>query len=881
MGAPAVTEGVLTFIFTDVVGSTRLWERAPEAAKASIARQEFMVREAVREHGGSVFKTVGDACCCVFQSPVDAARAAIAAGRALERESWPQAAGKVRVRFAIHSGTANAEDGDYFGSTLNRVSRLAAATNGGQILVSESTREMIAGRLDRECDFRDLGAHRLKDLAEPQKIFQIVAPGLPADFPPPASLDSRPNNLPSQLSQFIGRENEMETLRALLAEHRLVTVCGTGGIGKTRLALQTAADTIGKYADGSWIVRLDDADHPNLVAQLVAMALHVEEVPGQPLMQTLTDRLRNRSLFVLLDNAEHLLAATAVLVRALLENCPALAVLVTSREPLHVPGERVLRLARMSGQDAAGLFANRANVDEADPYVRHICERLDGLPLAIEIAAGRIGTLTAKQLDERLRSALPVLISKDASQEPRHQTLRATIDWSYRLLDAEERRLFSWLAVFEGGWTLEACETVAAGDRDAAPVDALLDALVEKSFVVGERDGDSMRFRLLETLREFALEKLGGDEEEAARRGHFEYFKSITGAWGTWASEREELEYLTALAAEMPNVRTALEWGLGREDTGPACEMVLKIAHFWQLRSMVAEARTWIARACSVAPDAATRAKLLRRASTLATIEDDYTSARELNLEALRLFRELDDKGGVAEALHNLAVIEQRSGSEEDAQRLYEQALRGFEETGHEVGTITAVYNLALTSLHRSDFAQSRAYLQRGVALCDKPYHADRLAQFWNLFGQVALAEGSLDEAEEAFQRGVQMKRVLGNRLDETEMTLNLAQLEIRREHWDAAASIALEALRRARDLQVVSLTIYSFEVLAVARLRAGDEPAARLAVSIAKGLRRDTHYTYNVAGEVGKDLAELSGVPAAQDATPERVRLIIDELTR
>jgi predicted ATPase/class 3 adenylate cyclase len=870
MAPASVAQGLCTFLFTDIVGSTRLWERAPQAARQALVRHYELIENAVEAHSGKIFKTVGDACCCVFEDPADAVRSAIAMQRALARESWPHDAGTLQIRVGIHTGEAIAEHGDYFGPTLNRVARLMSAAHGGQIVLSWATAEMLGEELESECALVDLGAHRLKDLAEPQHVYQIIAPGLEDDFPALASLDARPNNLPSQISPFIGRREELAQLRALLSENRLVTICGMGGIGKTRLALHAAADTIGAYADGSWIVRLTDVTDPALVPQTIASTLHVHGTPGETVSETLEQHLRDKTMFLLLDNAEHVLAATAQLAHTLLASCRGLTMLVTSRESLHVAGERVMRIGALTAVDADELFLSRAGLPAADEYVHHICSELDRLPLAIELAAGRIGALTARQLDARLHTIFPLLTSKDASLETRHRTLQATIEWSYRLLNPKEQRFFALLSVFEGGFTLEACEAVAWAGEEDDPAYALLDALVDKSFVTAEPLDDTMRYRLLESLHAFSRAKLHDSGETAtARKLHFAYFKALADRWGTWHSEEEEGTYLRALAPEIPNLRAALDWGLEREDPSPAFELLMKVALYWQQHCSTAEARTWLERGCRRAGDAPStlHAKMLRRASTFATIEDDYAAARELTARALRMFSDLGDRSGTAEALHNLAVIEQRSGSEEEAYRLYGEALVIFEETQHEIGTITALYNLAQTAKRRSELAAAKTYLERGMSLCTSPLHADRLATFWTLRAELAMHESAFDDAAQALERALEMKRALDDRHDQVEVLCNLAVLEIRRNNFQGATDYARDALQLARDLNVPSLLIGCFEVFAVLLNNTSRVMQAREIIAVAKAIRGERGYTYKIMSELVADLAAFSDVPPASDA--------------
>lgn len=882
MAPAAVAQGLLTFAFTDIVGSTQLWERVPEAARQAVARHYEIVRDAVSSNHGTIFKTVGDACCCVFDAPVDAVNASIAIQRGLESERWPKDAGSLRVRIGIHSGPAIVEAGDYFGPTLNRVARLTSAAHGGQILVSAATAQAVRESAEHEFVVTDLGAHRLRDLGEPQHIFQIGAAGLPQEFPPPASLDAHPNNLPSQLSTFIGRREEFDRLREMLSTSRLVTISGSGGVGKTRLALQAAAETIAAYADGSWIVRFEDISDPSLVAHAIASTLGVSAVAGEPLQQTLGRQLRERRTLLILDNAEHVLAATADIARRLLSDCPALTILITSREPVHIAGEQVLRIGRMVSDDAARLFVSRANLSRDDAYVRHICDELDGLPLAIELAAGRIGTLTTSQLDARLQDMLPVLASKDRSQESRHRTLQATIEWSYRLLNPKEQRFFAWLSVFAGGFTLEACEAVAWAGEEDDPAYELLDALVDKSFVSAEPAGDSMRYRLLEVLHRFAATKLRESSDEGTARAlHFDYFKALAERWGSWQSSEEEQAYISSFAHEIPNVRAALEWGVEREDPVPAFELLLKVALYWQQHCSIAEARAWLTRACSKAGGHPTvlHAKLLRRAATFATIEDDYAAARTLTEEALAMFRELGDLPGTAEALHNLAVIEQRSGSEDEAYRLYREALSIFERTGHEIGTITALYNLAQTCKRRGDSEAAKDYLERGMSLCTSVEHADRLATFWMLRAELAMQERAFDQARAALEQAIEMKRALDDRHDQVEVLCNFAVLQMRLGESESASRYARDALALARELDVPSLIIASFEVNAAVLLNTGHAETAKRVYAAAKALRSERGYVYGILDEIARDLARLSNLLPIEKVTRADVERVMDEL--
>ncbi len=499
--------GTVTFLFTDIEGSTTRWEHQRAAMQAALARHDDILRAAIEAHEGHVFKTVGDAFYAVFTSAPDALEAALAAQSPLQAEAWSEDVDTLRVRMALHTGTVQQRDGDYFGPPLNRVARLLSAGHGGQVLLSHVTRELVRDYLPPGAELRDLGEHRLKDLIRPEHVFQLVAPDLPADFQPLRTLDNRPNNLPLQLTPFIGRERELEVVRERLAQPdmRLLTLSGPGGTGKTRLGLQVAADLLDTFPDGVWFVNLAPISDPALVMPTIAATLGIAEVAGQSLLDTLKWYLRDKQMLLVLDNFEQVLPAAPV-VNDLLAAAPGLKVLVTSRALLGIYGEhdvavpplalpdlrRLPPLERLSQYEAVRLFIERAQAAKSDfaitgenaPAVAEICVRLDGLPLAIELAAARIRLLPPQALLQRLSSRLKLLTGGRRDLPARHQTLRGAIEWSYSLLDPVEQTLFARLAVFVGGRTLEAVEAVCNADGDLE-VDVLdgLASLVDKSLV--------------------------------------------------------------------------------------------------------------------------------------------------------------------------------------------------------------------------------------------------------------------------------------------------------------------------------------------------------------------------------------------------------------
>lgn len=618
----ALPAGTVTFLFSDIQGSTKLWEKHPHAMRLAVARHDALLRQTLEtEGGGCVFKTVGDAFHAAFDLPEAALGAALAAQQALHAEAWSLPEGQpLRVRLALHTGTAELRDNDYFGAALSRAARLLSAAHGGQTLVLETTASLLADSLPADAVLRTLGRHRLKDLAQPQEIFQLLHPSLPSEFPPPRSLESFSHNLPSQLTSFIGRETEMGEARALLGQSRLLTLTGMGGAGKSRLALQVAADVVDDYPDGVWLIELAPLSDPNLVPQAIASALGLREESDKRLAETLTDTLRPKSLLLILDNCEHLVDACARLADTLLRACPGLRLLATSREALDIGGETLFPLASLSlpsgpalppadmlrQYESVRLFVDRATAAQPAfrfsagnaPAVAQVCSRLDGIPLALELAAARVKVLSPEQIVSRLDDRFRLLSGGSRTALPRQQTLRALIDWSYDLLSPAEQALLRRLSVFAGGWTLEAAESVCAGEavEDWEVLD-LLSHLVAKSLVAVEPPEDGqVRYRLLENLRQYAGERLA-ETADAVRLPprHRDWFLNFAEEAELHLSGPEHAHWLDRLEREHDNFRKALQFC----QTQPAeAEAFLRLAgalnRFWSVRSYLSEGRGWL-----------------------------------------------------------------------------------------------------------------------------------------------------------------------------------------------------------------------------------------------------------------------------------------------
>jgi predicted ATPase/class 3 adenylate cyclase len=566
--------GAVTFLFTDIEGSTRLWEEQPDAMRVALARHDALLTDAVVAHGGAVVKTTGDGVHAVFPLAAEGVLAAVDGQLALSAATWETTV-PIRVRMGLHTGTAERRAGDYFGSVLNRAARLMSVAHGGQVVVSQLTGQLVGDALGPDVELLDLGEHRLRDLAEPMHVFQVTHHDLEADFPRLRSLDVASGNLPVQISSFVGRQRDLARLDELIASRRLLTLTGVGGVGKTRLALQAAVDALPRFPGGAWLAELARTGDPDTIGSVVAAALAASPKPGSSDVDAVCDHLGATRSILILDNCEHVLDAAAELVATVLDRCPGVVVVATSREPLDLEGEQIVPVRPLDTMtDAVLLFAERAqNVDPEFTLddgtlatVEEICARLDGVPLAIELAAARVDTMApddiAAQLDDRFR----LLSSGRRRSVDRHQTLRATLEWSHQLLDDEERTLFRRLGVFSGGFT-------AAAAREVCGDDGALASLVRKSLVQYERDPRPGRYRLLETMRLFALEQLAAsDEAELIGRAHAEWVASFVDrpieAWNTEGGfDRDRV------TAERDNWREAVTFAVGMGDPALALRL--------------------------------------------------------------------------------------------------------------------------------------------------------------------------------------------------------------------------------------------------------------------------------------------------------------------
>jgi predicted ATPase/class 3 adenylate cyclase len=808
-----------TFLFTDIEGSTRLLDRLGAGYDDVFAVHCRLLRDAFAAEAGRVAGTSGDSFFVVFERPAGAVAAAAAAQRALRSYQWPKGV-DVRVRMGIHSGVARRSGEGYVGLDVHRAARICDAAHGGQILLSEATRSLV-----EHTHVRHLGEHRLKDIPEAQELYQLVSDGIPAEFPPPRSLQSAGLTLPTPPTPLVGREREVAELRKLLAEDdvRTVTITGPGGSGKTRLALELAAQPALDFPDGIFFVELAAVSEPPLALTAIAHAVGVEESAGS-LEAALERFLVRRAALLVLDNLEQVLGASPLVAR-LLAAAPRLKVLATSRIPLRIRGEREYPLGGLSSADAVALFAERASAVRPDfsagEAVAELCAALDGLPLALELAAARVRALPPEQLLERLSDRLALLAGGARDLPERHRTLRAAVDWSHELLEPSGREALARLGVFSGGFTLAAADAVCGVDVFG------LESLAEHS-LLKTQDG---RFQMLETIRAYAIERLEerGEAEEIRLR-HAEHFADFAeSAELTVLRGKEQGKWIDHVEAEHDNLRAALSWA---HDVGET-ELELRIAGalrgFWYVRSYLGEGRRWYAQALvAEGPQPpAPRAKALRGALTLAQRQGRLDDAQRYADEALELYRQVGDEEGIQTALNNLASIAVSRNETERARELFEESRALAVRRGDRWGDALTGSNLGYLALTVGDLDSAESHLRASLALLRELGANEETAIPVQNLGFLALRRDDLVEARALFDESRELSERVGWREGVNYALEGLAAVLVGEGRAEDAAE-ALGAAERVRRETGVSLEPFERELnertIAAVRAALGDK---------------------------------------------------------
>jgi predicted ATPase/Tfp pilus assembly protein PilF len=947
----------VTFLFTDIEGSTRRWEEQRDSMPEDLARHDAILREAIERNGGYVFKLVGDAFCAAFPTAPQAVHAVVDAQRALHTAEWA-GEGELKVRMALHTGVVEERENDYMGPLLNRLSRLLSAGYGGQVLLTRATAQLVSDNLPEGVRLKDMGEHRLRDLFRPEMVYQLDADrlGLPSDFPPLKTLDARPNNLPLQTTPLVGREDEVESVRSMVlrSDVRLLTLVGPGGVGKTRLALQAAADLLEEFPEGVFFVNLAPLIDPGLVIPSIAHTLGVREAGGQPIAGTLKEYLRDKEILLVLDNFEQVIEA-APEVAELLRAASQLKIISTSRAPLdltmehlyavpplQVPDPRKMpSIEALSQYESVELFIQVARASKHDfgvdnhnaASVAEICYRLEGIPLAIELAAARIKVLTPHALLERLGSRLKLLTGGARDLPGRQQTLRNTIEWSYNLLTEEDRQLFRRLAVFRGGCTLEAAEAVCnyevsalraeSGGNKGATYNAIevldgITSLVSKNLMyVIEGPNSEPRYAMLESLREYAWEKLaeegaskqglplGKGEVDLLQREHALYFLKLSEEAEPQLKGAGQVEWLARLEAERDNFRVALRWsqeklgneeimassGAGNPGYPSSVEIGLRIVgslwRYWYVRGFFSEGREELAEALAQSgraslPNEANlpelgaaqeailrpyRAKALHGAAVLASLQGEYDSARRYDEEGLAIARELGDKESIPAFLDNLGIMARQRGDYASARSFYEESLALRREIGDKRGIAMSLDALGIISRQQGDFALGRSLYEESLALRREIGDKQGIAFALSNLGNAFQSEADLPRARSLLEESLALRREIGDKRGIAISLNNLGTVAQLQGNYAEAHTLLEEGLALVRELGDKQGIAYLLSTMANLSRWEGDYASARSLLKESLVLRREIGDKRGVA----ISLLGLGGVEAQSASSKVR----------
>jgi len=816
-------EGHVTFLFTDIEGSTKLSQQFPDMLPAALEIHHSIMTRAIESYNGFIFQIVGDAFHCAFENPTDAFKAAVEIQFNLENEKWDEVV--IRIRSGMHSGRAEWNGKNYMGYiTLARTARVMSAAYGGQILVSNDAYEIHKENFDKEKDtsFRDLGERRLKDVIQPIRLFQIVAKGLRLDFPPLITLDARPNNLPTQLTNFIGREKEMKHARELLKDNRLLTIAGTGGAGKTRFSLQIGADSIDEFDDGVWLIELAALSDPFLLPQAILDSLVIKEEPGKTPEQTLTDYLKDKEILTILDNCEHLIDACAVMTENLLLKCPKLKIIATSREALNCAGEQTYRIPpltqpepnstdtpeQLSQYESVRLFIERALAvnpkfrvtNENAPALAEVCSRLDGIPLAIELAAARISVLPVEKIYERLNDRFKLLTKGKRTSLPRQQTLRALIDWSYDLLSEKEKILWSRLSVFSGGWTLEAAEKVCS---DAVThmneILDLLSKLTEKSVIV--YDDTKNRYRILESIKQYGIEKLIDGNDIFLR--HLNYFLELSEKAKPELYGENSRLWMDKIDADHKNFISAIEWSVRNENLEKGMNTAAALGRFWNLTGQYS---TGIRLIEIILESAGTLGKsskvnVLNWIGSFKSSQGDYEQAKKYYEEILSIRKETGDKSGIAGSMHNLGNVALSQGDYEQAKKYYEESLAIYKEIGDKRGIASPILSLGNIALNQGEYEKAKEYYEESLVIKKEIGNKDGISRAINNLGNVEYYKGDYEQAKKYYKESLHICREIGSKNGIAALVSNLGSVASNQGDYELAKKYYEESLEIRKEI--------------------------------------------------------------------------------
>ncbi|HMS32447.1 MAG TPA: tetratricopeptide repeat protein [Ignavibacteria bacterium] len=869
--------GKVTFLFTDIEGSTKLSQEYPESLQSALEKHYAVMHKAVESNNGFVFEIVGDAFCCAFEKAEDAVKAAVDAQIELGKIKWKDA--EIKIRIGIHSGNAEWINDKYMGYiTLARTARVMSSGYGEQILISDSTYELCRDKFDavkeKNIVFRDLGERRLKDVIQPIRLFQIVSEGLREEFPSLKTLDARPNNLPVQLTSFIGREKDISAIKEILKSTRLLTLTGPGGTGKTRLSLQVAAEQIDEFNNGVWLVEFASLRDPVLVAVAIAGALGVAGQPGEETMDSLQNFLKKKEMLIVMDNCEHLIDACADIAEKMLKNSPGLKIIATSREGLRSSGESIYRVlsldhpdpesvnspVELSQYEAVRLFIERAIAvnpefrvtNQNAPSLAQICYQLDGIPLAIELAAARIKILSVEKILEKLNDRFRLLTGGKRTALPRQQTLRALIDWSYDLLSEKEKILLQRLSVFSGGWNLTAAETICPADgMECYDVLDTHSNLSDKSLISTTEISGSIRFYMLQTIRQYAMEKLEYDDE--LKRNHFHYFMNTADQAQMHIKGLDQTGWLKSVDADSDNIRSAIQWSMDKyPDEG--CMLISKMIDYWDIKGYFREAyQTSINMIVTGGiKEKLPRANVLYCAGLMAQNMGMVSEAEKLTGESLSIFRECNDRTGIGKCVSILGVASSTDpGRGNETRAYYDEAISIFKDSDLKRDYAVSLYNMSYIYMIEGDQEKALQYRMEALNIYKGLNDNHQIALIMSSLGVFELRRKNYDKATSYTEESLAISNENGDKYLITINLINLGNIYIAQKEYDKAMSLLKDSILILKEYGYQSNMIVALMFLGEAALMTGDYEKSINCFKESLSICNDTGNTYYQASNL------------------------------